>query len=85
MPHSNFKEKSRRPGVEKCPCGQTFNFASERDLEKKLRIHRKLCSNIVSSMQMRTPNKAMTLREQQQYKSESVRFLHENHYVSMSI
>ena len=69
MPHSNFRKKSRQSnsGVEKCPCGQTFYFTSERNLEMKLRIHRKFCSKIVSFRQIITPRIAMTLREQQQY------------------
>ena len=33
MPHSNFKERSQEfnTGVGKCPCGQTFEYTSERD------------------------------------------------------
>ena len=38
MPHSNFKERSYpfNSGVLTCPCGQTFDFASERDMNIKL-------------------------------------------------
>ena len=37
MPHSNFKERSQEfnTGVEKCPCGQTFEYTSERDMKMK--------------------------------------------------
>ena len=33
MTHSNFKERSQEfnTGVGKCPCGQTFEYTSERD------------------------------------------------------
>ena len=46
MPHSNFKEKSQEfnTGVGKCPCGQTFEYTSERDMKMKLRMHRRFCS-----------------------------------------
>ena len=38
MPHSNFKERSQEfnTGVGKCPCGQTFEYTSERDMKMKL-------------------------------------------------
>ena len=37
MPHSNFKERSQEfnTGVGKCPCGQTFEYTSERDMKMK--------------------------------------------------
>ena len=40
MPHSNFKERSQEfnTGVGKCPCGQTFEYTSERDMKMKLRM-----------------------------------------------
>ena len=46
MPHSNFKERSHpfNSGAGKCPCSQTFDFASERDMNMKLRMHHKFCS-----------------------------------------
>ena len=74
--------KQLNSGVEKCTCRQTFNFASERDWEMKLRTHSKFCSKIVSSRQIRTHKKPMTPREKQHYKAESLRFLHENHNCS---
>ena len=47
MPHSNFKERSRafNAGVGKCSCGQTLEFALERDWKMKLRLHLKFCPN----------------------------------------
>ena len=46
MPHSNFKERhfTVSSGVGKCPCGQTFDFASEKDMNMKLRMNCKFCS-----------------------------------------
>ena len=37
MPHSNFKDKAYafNTGVGKCPCGKTFEYASERDMKMK--------------------------------------------------
>ena len=39
MPHRNFKERSQEfnTGVGKCPCGQTFEYTSERDMKMKYR------------------------------------------------
>ena len=82
MPHNNFKERSHtfNSGVGKCPCGQTFNFSSERDMNMKLRMHRKFCSKPPeSSRQVKKPNKAMRLREQQLNEAERKRRIHENH------
>ena len=38
MPHSNFKDKAYEfnSGIGKCPCGQTFEYTSERDMKMKL-------------------------------------------------
>ena len=38
MPHSNFKWKATefKTEVGKCPCGQTFECASEREIKMKL-------------------------------------------------
>ena len=38
MPHSNFEERSHQfnSGIGKCPCGQTFEYTSERDMAMKL-------------------------------------------------
>ena len=47
MPHSNFKERSQEFNtvVGKCPCSQTFEYTSERDMKMKLQMHRRFCSN----------------------------------------
>ena len=62
MPHSNFKMRSNilHSGMSKCPCGQTFDFASERDREMKLRMHRKFRSKTVGSKQLMIPKKTIT-------------------------
>ena len=46
MPHSNFKERAHQfnLGIGKCSCGQTFDFASERDMNMKLQMHCKFGS-----------------------------------------
>ena len=46
MPHSNFKDKSHTlsSGVGKCSCGQTFDYASEKDQKLKFRLHLKFCT-----------------------------------------
>ena len=43
MPHSSFKRKATEfeAGVGKCPCGQTFEYTSERDMKMKLRVYRR--------------------------------------------
>ena len=58
MPHSNFKERSHQfnSGIGKCPCGQTFEYTSERDMKMKLRMHHRFCSN-----KIRSPGKALTI------------------------
>ena len=70
MTHSNFKERSQEfnTGVGKCPCGQTFEYTSERDMKMKLRMHRRFCSN--------PPKKATTLREQQLNEYERMHKVH---------
>ena len=68
MPCSNFKERSQEfnTGVGKCPCGQTFEYTSERDMKMKLRMHCRFCSNPSKGFnKIGIPQKAMTLREQQ--------------------
>ena len=73
MPHSNFKEKSYalNSGVGKCSCGQAFDFASEKDMNMKLRMHCKVCPNPPEgSKPFRMPKKAMTLRETLHYEAE---------------
>ena len=79
MPHSSFKRKATEfeAGVGKCPCGQTFEYTSERDMKMKLRIHRRLCSNPpVAFDKIRVSKKACTLREQQLNEAERVRKVH---------
>ena len=48
MPHSNSKDKAYEfhLGIGKCPCGQTFEYTSERDMKMKLQIHLRFCSNL---------------------------------------
>ena len=75
MPHSNFKERSftLNSGVEKCSCGQTFNFVSERDQYMKIRMHCKVCPNPPeASKPIRMPRKAMTWREYQNSEAEKI-------------
>ena len=82
MPHSTFKGKSEESnsGIAKCPCGQTFDYASERDQEKKHQLHCKFCSNqSEGSKQIRKPMKAMMPREQQLDYAERKRKVYENH------
>ena len=75
MLHSNFKERSQEfnTGVVKCPCHQTFECTSERDMEMKLRMHRRFCSNPPKGFdKIRIPKKATTLREQQLNEAERI-------------
>ena len=68
MPHSNFKRRTTEfnTGVGKCPCGQTFECASKRELAMKRRIHRRFCSNPpLAFNKIEIPKKACTMREQQ--------------------
>ena len=79
MPHSNFKERSQEfnTGVGKCPCGQTFEYTSERDMKMKLRMHRRFCSNPPKGFNKTgIPKQAMTLREQQLNEAERIRKVH---------
>ena len=81
MPHSNFKEGFHQNGLGmvKCPCGQTFDFASERDWKMKHWLHRKFCTNPPEARQIRVPKKAMTLREHHNNEIEKIQRVHENH------
>ena len=82
MPQSNFKERSYtlNTGVGKRSCGQTFDFTSEKDMNRKLQMHHKFCSKPPkSAKQIRKPNKATTLREQQLNEAEKIRRVHERH------
>ena len=75
MPHSTFKERSHpfNSGAGKCPCSQTFDFASERDWDMKLRMHHKFCPKPPEgSKHIRAPKKAPTLREQQLNEAERI-------------
>ena len=79
MPHSKFKERSQEfnTGVEKCPCGQTFEYTSERDMKMKLRMHRRFCFNLPKGFnKIGISKKAMTLREQQLNEAERIRKVH---------
>ena len=81
MPHSNFKERSFtfNSGVGKCSCGQTFDFASEKDMNMKHQLHRKFCSKPLKNLNnIRNPNKATMLREQQLNEAERIRRVHNN-------
>ena len=79
MPDSNFKERSDqfRSGIGKCPCDQTFEYTSERDMKMKLRVHCRFCSNPPKGFnKIGIPKKAVTLREQQFNESERTRKVH---------
>ena len=79
MPHSNFKERSRafNAGVGKCSCGQTVEFASERDQKMKLRLYLKFCPNLPKSFNLiGIPKKACTMREQQINEAERMKEVH---------
>ena len=79
MPHSNYKERSQEfnTGVGKCPCGQTFEYTSERDMKMKLRMHRRFCSNPPKGFdKIGIPKKATTLREQQLNEAERMKKVH---------
>ena len=76
MPHSNFKERSHQfnSGIGKSPCGQTFEYTSERDMKMKLRMYRRFCSNPpVAFDKIGIPKKSCTLREQQLNEVERIR------------
>ena len=79
MPHSNFKERSQEfnMGVGKCPCDQTFEYTSERDMKMKLRMHRRFCSNHLKGFyKIGILKKATTLREQQLNEAERMYKVH---------
>ena len=81
MPHSNFKEKSHTlsSGVGKCSCGQTFDYASERDWKLKVRLHHMFCSkprkgtDEIGVSKARSAEKATTLKEYYKNESEEMR------------
>ena len=79
MPHSNFKERSHKfnLGIGKCPCGQTFEYTSERDMAMKLRMYHRFCSNPPVAFNMiGIPKKATTLKEHSSYEAERIRKVH---------
>ena len=79
MPHSDFKERSQEfnTGVGKCPCCQTFEYTSERDMKMKLRMHCRFCSNPQKGFyKIGIPKKATTLREQQLNEAERMHKVH---------
>ena len=77
--HSNFKERSQEfnTGVGKCPCGQTFEYTTERDMKMKLRMHCRFCSNPPKGFyKIGIFKKATTLREQQLNEAERMHKVH---------
>ena len=79
MPHSIFKRKviDNGAGVGKCPCGQTFECESERELAMKCRMHRRFCSKSpVAFDKIGIPKKACTMRERQLNEAEKIRKVH---------
>ena len=82
MPHSQFKRRAHplSSGALKCPCGQTFDYASERDLNLKVWLHHKVCPNPPEgSENIRMPKKAMMLKEVQHDRAERMSRVHEHH------
>ena len=84
MPHSNFKDKTYALGLglRNCSCGQTFGYASERERELKIRLHRKFCSNPPKGtyeigVSTRPLEKATTLKEYYKNEAEETRKLYE--------
>ena len=79
MPPSNFKDEAYEfnLGIGKCPCGQTFEYTSERDMKMKLQMHLRFCSNPpVAFDKIGITKKAMTLREQQLAEAERMKQVH---------
>ena len=79
MPHSNFKDKAYEfnSGIEKCPCGQTFEYSSERDMKMKLRMHLRFCSNPPKGFdKIGIPKKSCKMREQQLAEAERMKKFH---------
>ena len=85
MPHSSHKYKGYDLGfgLRNCSCGQTFGCASERELEMKIRIHRKFCSNppkgeyIIGVSKDNPVVKSKTLKEHYKNETEEKRKLYE--------
>ena len=79
MPHNNFEDRAYEfnSRIEKCPCGQTFVYTSERDMKMKLRMHLRFCSNPPAAFdKIGIPKKATTLREQQLAEAERMHKVH---------
>ena len=79
MPHSNFKERSHQfnSGIGEFPCGQTFEYTSERDMKMKLQMHSKFCSEPPKSFNMiGIPKKATMLKEHNIYEAERMGSVH---------
>ena len=79
MPHSSFKMivTDNGVGVGTCPCGQTFECASEQELAMKCRIHRRICSNLpLAFNKIRIPKATCMMREQQLNEAERIRKVH---------
>ena len=79
MPHSSFKRKATEfgAGVGRCPCGQTFECASERELAMKRRIHCRFCSSpSLAFNKIGITKKVCTMREQQLNEAEMIRKVH---------
>ena len=82
MPHSNFKSRATEfnTGVGKCSCSQTFECASERELnenEASNIMHLKFCSKPPLCFdKVEVPKKACTMREQQLNEYERIRKVH---------
>ena len=76
MPHSTFRNRHLQlsSGVAKCPCGQTFDYESDRDQEVKIRMHNKFCDRLGDPKIKRQPRKAMTLKDFQRMKVERRQF-----------
>ena len=81
MPHSNFKERSHllNSRVIECPCGQTFDYTSERNRKLEFWLHGKFCCKLEGIERVRVPKKAMMPREQQFMIFERMRKVHENY------
>ena len=77
MLHSKFKERAHlfNSRIPKCPCGQTFDYESERDWDMKFRSHCKVCPKLVVNVfkEVRVPEKATMLREQQHNEAERLK------------
>ena len=79
MPHSNYRFRVTYSGAGegKCPCGQTFWCGTEKELNMKLRLHRRFCSKPpVGFDRIVIPKKACTLREQQLAEAKRIRKVH---------